>query len=297
MCRRLFRSPWRSHWALSGVPRRPFTLEFRGGGRLTCSSLRETRPVWDYLLEHPGQPDGMCVEDGTLCVTLDGLTLALRPQTYDFYFFSEIYRDDVYRLRDLPRPVGTVVDLGANVGLFSIRAAALGAEHVIAVEPVSTIREVARRNLERAGFAQRVRLVDAAVGATSGEEVPIFLSRTNTGAHSMYRELTSIQAVAGVETARTLSIADLFEREGIERCDLLKCDVEGAEFDALAATPPETLSRVRRIAIEVHLTRDLPQNRIEDLRGHLRACGFRLEERQVRRQEGAVRLVMLYGVR
>ena len=296
-CRRLFASPLRAHLTLSGAPKRPFELDFRKGGKLVFPRYRWVRPLWRFLFEDPERADSVHVEDGVLKFSYEGSVFGLRPDSYDFYVFTEIYLHDVYRLARLPRPLGTVVDLGANVGLFSTRAATLGAERVVALEPVSGNRKLAAMNLAGAGVSHRVRLLDLAAAGKSGETIRIFLSRENSGAHSCLLSQAEIQGVGGHEEVDSISLVDLFEREGIDHCALLKCDVEGAEFDILLNTTVETLGRVERIAVEFHLSRDLPATNLEALRSHLCEAGFRLEEEEGDSVEGLFRRGMLYGTR
>jgi hypothetical protein len=58
--------------------------------------------------------------------------------------------------------------------------------------------------------------------------------------------------------------------------DLLKMDIEGAEFDVLMTCPPDALERVRRIAMEFHNvargTKDAPS-----LAAFLRTQGYEVE--------------------
>ena len=72
---------------------------------------------------------------------------------------------------------------------------------------------------------------------------------------------TALVADIGGTNAR-LAIADLdtlqqiFDRHGITRCDFLKMNCEGAEYEILYRTPPEYLRRVERIALEYHAVED-----------------------------------------
>ena len=58
----------------------------------------------------------------------------------------------------------------------------------------------------------------------------------------------------------------------IECCDLLKIDAEGSEYDILLGARPETLAKVRHMAIEYHV--GLNEHRPEELEAHLERLGF-----------------------
>ena len=77
----------------------------------------------------------------------------------------------------------------------------------------------------------------------------------------------------------------LFAKHAIERCDLLKIDVEGAEYDVLHAASEATLRRIRRIAGEYHDIRpDDPRTRIVNFAAHLESKGFAVDTRPSKRR-------------
>jgi hypothetical protein len=72
------------------------------------------------------------------------------------------------------------------------------------------------------------------------------MSTRNTGGNSVI--LGGSEFVRG-ETVETVSLADLLAGG---TCDLLKIDIEGAEYDLLYPAGPEVLSRIGRMILEVH---------------------------------------------
>lgn len=125
-----------------------------------------------------------------------------------------------YRFDDI-RAGDRVLDIGANVGAFCIRAAMTGAR-VTAVEPVtvSLLRENIRLN------KVAVRLVAGALGDGKPREIC----------------WDGCRVVCPTYTLRYLiSLAG--------GCDFMKCDCEGAEW---LINPPD-LAPVRRIEMEIHI--------------------------------------------
>jgi FkbM family methyltransferase len=53
-------------------------------------------------------------------------------------------------------------------------------------------------------------------------------------------------------TVRSLSFEDLLAKIGATRIDLLKLDIEGAEYDVLAGISDETLKNIGQIIVEFH---------------------------------------------
>jgi FkbM family methyltransferase len=297
-CRRLFRSPLRAQLQIAAARRRPLTLELVQGGSLSVPDVRQCRGMFNWLLEGPTDPLPITVEKGLVAFNYQHLRIALRPSSEDFYVLKEIFLDDVYGINTLKGPLGTVVDLGGNVGLFALRVAPIAAR-VICVEPVAANLQIASQNVRRSGAHHKVTLCKCAVTGESGKTARIFLSAGNTGGHSVRREHAARWEAAGYEDVPSVSLAELFEREGVQRCSLLKCDVEGSEFEIFRSAPPEILARIDRIAMEVHLTgADWNLEKLGALREGLEAAGFRVTHEAVRDRRRRLKpAVMLFASR
>ena len=125
------------------------------------------------------------------------------------YRFSDIRRED------------HVIDIGANVGAFCIRAAHLS-NHVLAVEPVTW--EILEENI-RVNQA-RVKVIRGALG--DGNPGPVTWDGISVSVPTY--TLRRIHSITG-------------------GCDFLKCDCEGAEW----LIRPGELAGIRRIEMELHL--------------------------------------------
>ncbi|MEM7165743.1 MAG: FkbM family methyltransferase [Planctomycetota bacterium] len=209
----------------------------------------------------------------TLSVRLrDGGPLFLRGGVKDYHMFHRIFLVDEYRMRESGvAPLGCVVDLGANVGVFSVRASQL-AERVIAYEPVPQNYEQARRNTSG---CDNVTLVQAGVAA---EESTIRLYhpkfKIRTGTFTTHLEMLE-EPPDQFDEAPAITLDQLFERHDIEVCDMLKIDVEGQEYEVLHATTPDTLGRIRRIHGEYHdVAPEDPRTRIDHFANWLDEVGF-----------------------
>ncbi len=51
---------------------------------------------------------------------------------------------------------------------------------------------------------------------------------------------------------KTISLEELFKQFSISKCDYLKMDCEGGEYDILFSASHETLARIDRICMEIH---------------------------------------------
>lgn len=173
-------------------------------------------------------------------LSLLGWDAPVRPDTYDAIVVRETWLDDVYHARGNVHPGDLVVDLGANIGAFSIWAAKQGAE-VIAVEVLPDNVKVLARNAELMGVADRITIRPVAVAE---DERMISMSWfADDHSQSTYR------TDEGHLSFPALPLSDLIP-QGREVA-FLKVDIEASEIAALGCAD---LSAVRRIGIETHNT-------------------------------------------
>jgi FkbM family methyltransferase len=176
------------------------------------------------------------------------------------------------RFMTLVKPGARIVDVGANVGLYSLGAARKGAQ-VVAMEPDQDLARELRTTVRVNRLSSRIRILVAAAG--SSREASVFARRRTpvSGSVDMYLGPTTDYTVVP-----TLTIDEIFAELQV---DLIKIDVEGAEFDAVTGAH-EVLSRgpdaPRGVLIELHRAGLRMQNKspgaLEEI---LRDQGYRLE--------------------
>lgn len=157
-----------------------------------------------------------------------------------------------------------VLDVGANIGAFSIYAARRAPRaRILALEPFPETRSKLEQNLEMNGLESRVIPRPVGLAAVDSKR------RMSGAGPSQSRGLLDANAVEGVEV-ETLSLATLLS-EVSDDVDLLKVDIEGGEHEAFRDVAAETVKRVKRISLEYH-----PNGEKEDLFANLARVGFRL---------------------
>jgi FkbM family methyltransferase len=149
-----------------------------------------------------------------------------------------------YGTVELPPAASTVVDVGANIGVASLqfRARYPGAR-IVCCEPDPNTFPKLQRNL---GADPNAELVNVAIAAEDGER--ILFSSPAAVVSSFQRTLPEQREVP----VRTTTLARLFDDHGLDRVDLLKVDVEGAETEVFS--DPAPLARVDAIVGEIHET-------------------------------------------
>lgn len=155
-----------------------------------------------------------------------------------------------------------VVDVGANIGVFSLWAERLGAD-VTAFEPeprtfASLVANVAGRRIS----PRQAALVGQAVPA-----VRLYLSEVDSTRNTLVgKEVESGEPLRDFVDVPTVTLADVVG----SGCDLLKLDCEGAEFEALLGADDATLLSAPRIIVEFHRFAGSP----ELIVGRLEAVGM-----------------------
>lgn len=145
-----------------------------------------------------------------------------------------------------------VLDLGANGGGFPLMLILNGfeVERVVCVEmnPLTYLRLQVNLGTNLDGKATGL---NAAVCATDSEEgIRLGKSRGSTSLSMYARPKLASEAQVSVPT---ISIARLFESYFPDSTvDICKVDIEGAEYEALMATPDAILARIRNLVIEFH---------------------------------------------
>jgi FkbM family methyltransferase len=160
---------------------------------------------------------------------------------------------------------GTVIDAGANAGLFALRAA-VHARKVIALEPHPSLHELLRLNI-RHNAVQNIEALSKALWV--GDDGVELVEGVHSGNASIFGGRGRRFQV------ESMTLDSLVANVG--SVDLLKLDIEGAEFAILSDSRPETLAQISNIVAELHLEgREwmLPRT-IE----HLQTSGFRVTVR------------------
>src|SRR5581483_1735884 len=163
---------------------------------------------------------------------------------------------DMAFLLHLLRPDDLFIDVGANVGSYSVLASAVCGACAIAVEPDPDTMRSLRRNIEANGIGHRVAFVEAALGATPG-----------TARFTVGLDTTNRIAPPGDAGTREVRVKTLDEIARGQHPVLVKLDVEGHEAMVLEGGR-DTLRHPSLLAVQVETAG-------EAVRDHLESAGFR----------------------
>jgi FkbM family methyltransferase len=158
-----------------------------------------------------------------------------------------------------------VLDVGAHVGAFTCWAASRAPRaRITAFEPEPRNFADLQTNVLRNNLGGRVALVNAAAASVDRE--------AGLRVHDGDRQLSSLVAPAGESVPVRCINLDRYIGSCCEGpIDLLKMDVEGAEWDALSSLRDETWSRISRVVVEVHT---FGGHRLRDMEDLLQSRGY-----------------------
>ena len=214
------------------------------------------------------------------------------------FIYREIFAERVYEhLAPALAPGSVVVDAGANIGLFTLSLLAREIPiRVVCFEPVPATRTCLERNLAaaRRHAGCRIEVQACALGKLDGHADFTFFPRA-PGNSTLFPErkpdefdaISQEQPRFAVEVRNFLHgllqkeerivcpisrLSTVIARERLERIDLLKIDVEGAELEVLDGLDESDWHRVRHLVMECALWN---KPRLPALRAQLLTRGFK----------------------
>ncbi len=151
-------------------------------------------------------------------------------------------------------PGGTMIDVGANIGLTVLYGLLSGKfASAIAIEPEPQNLALLRRNIATNGFSACTSVIAKAASNTAGT-LELHRDRRNLGAHSL--ESDFVLSDTGIPLNVSVDRLDALVEQGKHepaKISFIKIDVEGHEFAVLEGMP-DILKR--RIPVMLEMTFD-----------------------------------------
>jgi FkbM family methyltransferase len=147
-----------------------------------------------------------------------------------------------YILGRLLKPHMTFVDVGANLGLYTLFAAQRIGHHglVVAIEPSRREFHRLRSNVEANGL-RNVCLLQMAV-SNYPREADLLIAEEQKAGHNTLGAFGYPTKMQSIEQVNVETLDRIVCRESLRRVDVVKMDIEGAEFCALLGAS-ETLAK------------------------------------------------------
>jgi transketolase len=217
--------------------------------------MRERHRLLEQYVELVGRGDLAAIEIrplGLEVVFRDGLRMRFRPEDTRSVPSVTVNHGayeprEVRALTTLAAHSQVILDIGANAGFMALKMARAlrSADGVVhAFEPVPSTFSELTNNVELNGLGERIRVHGCALGERKGTVkfyVPTFHGSVAASGRALFAADENEEVDVEMSTLDEVS-----DQLGIERVDLVKCDVEGAELFALRGGL-RTLERTRPV--------------------------------------------------
>ena len=239
--------------------------------------------------ERDGVPDfdkdraEQCFGKRKTCILPNGLEIVHLNQYETDYLYQEIFEDECYFKHGIRLPDGaTVVDIGANIGLFSLFVMSRCRNpRIYAFEPAPVAYDVLKANCDVYGSSAQA--FNLGVSNTQGTATFTFYDNSSvfSGFHSdeakdreaiqavvrnmlnaelvadesvqeYVNELTTDRLRRTTHECRLTTVSDIIRDNQIDRIDLLKIDAEKSELDIIRGIADCDWPKIDQIVIESH---------------------------------------------
>ncbi|MFN3889872.1 MAG: FkbM family methyltransferase [Beijerinckiaceae bacterium] len=212
----------------------------------------------------------------------DGVSYTFEADSFEAYQRGRLFLTKEPRtiawLRTALRPDDVFLDIGANIGIFSVFAGKhIGPEgHVYACEPHLPTAAQLLQNISANGLGDRVSVLSI---AASGEDgfAPFLYKRWRQGASGSQLAVEGGPGMAqavGSELKTALKIDTMVERGVIRPPNLIKIDTDGIEIPITRGMEKLLRSPQRPRALLIEIQEGEHQPQVE----FMASCGYRMAE-------------------
>ena len=160
---------------------------------------------------------------------------------------------------EVPESNSIIIDIGANIGCYSLYAAQSEGTKIYAFEPMPENFALLQENVKQNNLEEQIKVFPYAVSGEEEERTlylgssPLhsFLPIQKSPFHAKFSQDAQSQEQESI-TVPCISLQQVFDDNNIRLCDLLKIDCEGGEYDILYNLPAEYYKRISHIRMEYH---------------------------------------------
>ena len=163
------------------------------------------------------------------------------------HIFSEIFINECYPIKKSNKK-RLIIDVGANVGFFTFYALMKSPNvDIISIEADPKNYNVLKKNISTNNLDDQVQLLNNAVCSKKGEII-FHSSLKNSGWSSLYKTRGAVESESINICAITVS--EILSTFKVNTVDILKIDIEGAEYDIILNDNFLDRYKVKQIYIE-----------------------------------------------
>lgn len=211
---------------------------------------------WDFFLDY------LNLKKGYVIYKIADKKIKTRAGSIDKSIITELVLEDKYFPKWFSlKKEAVVVDLGAHIGIFSV----LINEKVFAIEPSSDNFSLLLENVKM----NKSNVVPLKIAISNESGWTKLYAGRHSARYSLIERERSLKSKFDI--IKTMTLKDLFINQNINKCNLLKIDIEGAEYAVLYSTPREIFRKIDNIFLEIH---NIPGEDRNNLLKFLKKQGF-----------------------
>ena len=204
--------------------------------------------------------------------TINGIAyeLDLREVIDSSLYFTSTYEIKIDRFFEkYVKPGSTVVDIGANIGLHTLRSALLTGQtgKIIAIEPSTWAIKKLQRNLElNPELSKIIEIRHIALGENVEKAISLGFQSSYrlNGKNEIYSEVVDV-----------LTLDSIAEQDSLQSVDFIKIDVDGHELHILRGA--KKMLSISKPVLVVEFTPSYSTSYLDELTAieqHLRSLGY-----------------------
>jgi FkbM family methyltransferase len=196
---------------------------------------------------------------------------------WNLFFLGAYERDMIFCLECYLKPGMVVIEAGANTGseTFMMSRLVSASGRVIAFEPISHIFKKLTINHLLNPDLVNVNLVQNALGEKK-DVISFFLASKNDPNQGMASKYSFFEGIHE-EQVNQITLDDYIDSVNLQRVDLIKMDVQGAEFDILKGATKSIIKFRPIIILEAEIVANAKYS-LDDLYGYLLDLGYQVFE-------------------
>jgi FkbM family methyltransferase len=185
-------------------------------------------------------------EEACFQLSQSGHNVVFRRGTSDISCLEKVFRTQEYS-SPFPTEAKVIVDAGANIGAATLYYSQLYPKaKIVAIEPESSNFKILVKNC---GHLPNVTLIQ---GALWNEERLLAIADPN--ADKWEYTVTEVQSPdkSPINQVKAVTVPGIMKSLGVNHIDILKVDIEGAEYELFKSGADAWLGAVGQIVIELH---------------------------------------------
>ncbi|MBJ12828.1 MAG: hypothetical protein CMG62_07105 [Candidatus Marinimicrobia bacterium] len=160
-------------------------------------------------------------------------------------FFNNVYLPDGYKIK----PDDVVVDVGANIGIFSIFSAMYTQKKIYSIEPFNENIKYLKKNILINSFKNLIQIEPYALSDIDSEK-KLYISKTS-GGHLLFNKNINGKLEKFVKVP-TKNLKYLINKYNLKRINFLKLDCEGSEGHIIKSLTSQEFEMIDKIVMEFH---------------------------------------------